>query len=164
MAKKRGRNTNKKSLIQWWMWVIALTVAWLIGSSYMQKSPTQMVSDLYRNLLGQPTKYLSPEQQSAATDVYKDSLRILHHEISELKNRSPYRKALVDTDATSLNLRSASNLNSDVVIKIPDSSIIEVIYFDEEVLVLDGEAGKWCKIRYADKEGWVWGNYVKIID
>ncbi len=86
----------------------------------------------------------------------------LDNVIDELKNKSPYRTAIVSTDATSLNLRSQPNLSSDVVIKIPDSSAVKVLYFDEEVLVLDGKTGKWCKIKYADKEGWVWGNYLQI--
>ena len=68
-------------------------------------------------------------------DLTIDSLSI---ELDKLRNESPYRSAKVNTTANSLNLRSEPNLSSEVVIKIPDSSTVEILYFDEEILVLEG--------------------------
>lgn len=160
----RKRNTKKKIATPWWGWLLAVLGIWLLGSIYSQKSPVHTLTDFYRNLTGQSSEYKSPSEQKAETSMFTDSLDILQKKIQELENRSPYRRALVKTEANSLNLRASSNIASNVVVKIPDSSIVEVIYFDEEVLVLEGEPGKWCKVRYADKEGWVWGNYVELLD
>lgn len=122
------------------------------------------MTDGIRYVRGQEPLYLSPAQHAQEKQLLTDSIIAIQANLADLQNSTPYRKALVNTDANSLNLRASSNLTSAVVIKIPDSSIVEVLYFDEEVLVLDGSPGKWCKVRYADKEGWVWGNYVQLID
>ena len=141
---------------------LALLLLWLIGSSMRGKSPTEFFSDIYYWVVGSDSPNKSRAELKTiilATEFKVDSLSSA---LEELKNKRPYRTAIVKTTANSLNLRSQPNLSSEVVIKIPDSSAVKILYFDEEVLVLDGETGKWCKIKYADKEGWVWGNYLEI--
>jgi len=164
MSRKRSRTKSDKRAIPLWVWLVSLLVAWLVLSSLWHRSPTQAITDGIRYVRGQELLYQSPTQHKAEKQILTDSIATIQARLAALQNSTPYRKALVNTEANSLNLRSASNLASEVVIKIPDSSIVEVLYFDEEVLVLDGSPGKWCKIRYADKEGWVWGNYVNLID
>ena len=126
------------------------------------KSPTELFSDVYYWIIGEESP--NPSRDELSTKVLDRELRIdsLSAVLDELKNKSPYRTAIVKTEANSLNLRAEPNLSSEVVIKIPDSSAVKILYFDEEVLVLDGVAGKWCKVKYADKEGWVWGNYLEM--
>ena len=126
------------------------------------KSPTESVSDVYFWIVGQKSPYQSRAQLKSTIKNKELSIDSLLSVVEELENRSPYRTAIVKTEANSLNLRAEPNLSSDVVIKIPDSSAVEILYYDEEILVLDGETGKWCKVKYADKEGWVWGNYLEI--
>jgi len=164
MTKRKSRKRSKKSQFPWWSWVIGILFLWLCYSIYDGKSPTQSITDLYRNILGKEQLYMSPKQKDAAVKVYTDSINALNIFIRKQAEFTPFRKAIVNTENNSLNLRLESNITSEVVIKIPDSSIVEVIYFDEEIFVLEGEPGKWCKIRYADKEGWVWGNYVTILE
>ena len=141
---------------------LALLLLWLIGSSMRGKSPTEFFSDIYYWVVGSDSPNKSRAELKTIILANEFKVDSLSSALEELKNKSPYRTAIVKTTANSLNLRSQPNLSSEVVIKIPDSSAVKILYFDEEVLVLDGETGKWCKIKYADKEGWVWGNYLEI--
>ena len=139
-----------------------LALSLLVFSSIKDKSPTALFSDLYSWAVGEPSQYPNKEELTAVINAKDSKIDSLLTVVDELKNKSPYRTAIVNTTANSLNLRSQPNLSSEVVIKIPDSSAVKILYFDEEVLVLEGETGKWCKIKYADKEGWVWGNYLEL--
>jgi len=139
-----------------------LALSLLVFSSIKDKSPTALFLDLYSWAVGEPSQYPNKEELTAVINAKDSKIDSLLTVVDELKNKSPYRTAIVNTTANSLNLRSQPNLSSEVVIKIPDSSAVKILYFDEEVLVLEGETGKWCKIKYADKEGWVWGNYLEL--
>ncbi|MDF1696053.1 MAG: SH3 domain-containing protein [Saprospiraceae bacterium] len=157
---KKGPDTNK--------WILplgfVLVLLWLIGSSIQGKSPTEFLSQVYYWVVGTESPSKSRTELKSMIDIRDLKIDSLSSELVELKNKSPYRTAIVNTTANSLNLRSEPNLASDVVIKIPDSSAVKILYFDEEILVLEGQTGKWCKIKYADKEGWVWGNYLEMVD
>jgi hypothetical protein len=159
---KRRRQQNSVG----YKWILptalAITLLWVIGSSMRGKSPTEFFSDVYYWVVGAESPNKSRSELKTIILGNEFTVDSLSSALEELKNKSPYRTAIVKTTANSLNLRSQPNLSSDVVIKIPDSSAVKILYFDEEVLVLDGETGKWCKIKYADKEGWVWGNYLEI--
>jgi len=165
MAKRKYRSSKNRTIsIPYWVWLIGLLSVWLCTSIWWEKSPTQLIKDTINVVSGKKTEYRSPSEHEASLAMLQDSIAALTATIQAMNNATPYRKALVDTEANSLNLRTEADLTSKVVIKIPDSSTVEVLYFDEQVLVLDGSPGKWCKIKYADKEGWVWGNYVRLLD
>lgn len=165
MSRRYQRSTRKsKFRLPWWSVILGLCFLWILASMYFQKSPSHLITDGIRYFKGEPAIYPTPQELSQDRKMLVDSIDALNVKITDLQNHSPYRKALVNTEAKSLNMRAEANLASAVVVKIPDSSTVEVLYFDENVLVLDGEAGKWCKVKYADKEGWVWSNYVKLID
>jgi len=155
--KRRKENNNGKYILPLLFLVL---VVWFLIASIKDKSPTALLSDAYLWIVGEESKNPNKAQLNAIIDQKTLLIDSLSNRIEELQNKSPYRTAIVNTTANELNLRSQPNLSSDVVIKIPDSSAVKILYFDEEVLVLDGETGKWCKIKYADKEGWVWGNYL----
>jgi len=61
-------------------------------------------------------------------------------------------------------MRSEASLEGDIIIRIPTGSEVSILYYDERELLLDGAIGQWCKVKYADKEGWVWGNYIDPIN
>lgn len=149
-------------------WILPLVVSilsiWLITSSIRGKSPTELFSDVYYWIIGTDSPNKSRSELKSIILTKEASIDSLNAALFELKNKNPYRTAIVKTTANSLNLRAEPNLSSEVVIKIPDSSAVNILYFDQEVLVLDGVAGKWCKVKYADKEGWVWGNYLEMVD
>jgi len=161
------RNTRKKSnqSSKYLLPLILIILAfWVIYSGVRGKSTFELIQDGYHWVLGEEAQYPNRDEltkEIVLKDVKIDSLR---QAIQRMENASPYRTATVNTTATSLNLRAEPNLSSEVVIKIPDSSYVKILYYDEEVLFLDGEEGKWCKIKYADKEGWVWGNYLQLVD
>jgi len=158
-TRKRVKNNNGKLVLPLLFFLLAL---WLGLSSIKGKSPTELVSDLYSWVINKKQSHPSRAELKETLSNKDSVIDSLYNVIEVLENKSPYRTAIVNTTANSLNLRSQPNLSSDVVIKIPDSSAVKILYFDEEVLVLDGETGKWCKIKYADKEGWVWGNYLEL--
>jgi len=156
-TRRRKENNNGKYVLPL---LFFLVTTWSIISSIKDKSPIALFSDVYAWVIGgEPTNPNKVELKKIIN--YKEAtIDSLSSVIEELENKSPYRTAIVNTTANELNLRSQPNLSSEVVIKIPDSSAVKILYFDEEVLVLEGDTGKWCKIKYADKEGWVWGNYL----
>lgn len=162
--KQQKRRRRQGSVGNKWILptILAVLTIWLILSSTRGKSPTEVFSDVYYWIIG--TESPNRSRAELETIILSKELQLdsLSSVIEELKNKSPYRTAIVKTTENSLNLRLEPNLSSEVVIKIPDSSAVKILYFDEEVLVLEGETGKWCKIKYADKEGWVWGNYLEI--
>ncbi|MFT6334451.1 MAG: hypothetical protein ACJATI_001190 [Halioglobus sp.] len=157
--KRKKESNNGKYILPLLLFIV---VSWSLLASFNDKSPTALLADLYAWVLGKETS--NPNKAELRSIIDQKSLLIdsLSNKIEELQNKSPYRTAIVNTTANELNLRSQPNLSSEVVIKIPDSSAVKILYFDEEVLVLEGETGKWCKVRYADKEGWVWGNYLVL--
>lgn len=144
--------------------LLAVLFIWLISSSIKGKSPTESISDVYYWIVGTESPNKSRSELKTIILSKEANIDSLSNALTELKNKNPYRTAIVKTTANSLNLRAEPNLSSDVVIKIPDSSAVNILYFDEEVLVLEGETGQWCKVKYADKEGWVWGNYLEMVD
>lgn len=156
--KKRRTESNNRKFILPVLFIIV--TFWSILSSIKDKSPSALAVDLYAWILGEDSPNPNKAELKSIIDEKTILIDSLANTIEELQNKSPYRTAIVNTTANELNLRSQPNLSSDVVIKIPDSSAVKILYFDEEVLVLEGETGKWCKIKYADKEGWVWGNYL----
>jgi hypothetical protein len=162
----RKQKRRKKEGSDGYMWllplILTLSVLWIVASSIRGKSPTELFSDVYYWVVGKDAPNKSREELKEIILLKESQIDSLASALEVLRNKSPYRTAIVKTTATSLNLRSEPNLSSDVVIKIPDSSAVKILYFDEEILVLDGVTGQWCKIKYADKEGWVWGNYLEI--
>ncbi|MFT4533166.1 MAG: hypothetical protein ACJA1A_002564 [Saprospiraceae bacterium] len=157
--KRKKESNNGKYILPLLFFILTF---WLLLASIKDKSPTSLLGDVFGWVLGKDST--NPNKAELRIIIDQKSLTIdsLSNTIEELQNKSPYRTAIVNTAANELNLRSQPNLSSEVVIKIPDSSAVKILYFDEEVLILEGETGKWCKIRYADKEGWVWGNYLLL--
>ncbi|MEE9439593.1 MAG: SH3 domain-containing protein [Saprospiraceae bacterium] len=156
--------SSSKSDKYWYPILLVLTGVWIFVASQRGKSPTEVITDSYNWVICAEDANLSRKQLKKV--IYKQEMNVdsLQGVIDEMLAASPYRNAKVNTTANALNLRIDPNLSAEVVIRIPDSSIVKVLYFDEETLVLEGQTGKWCKIQYADKEGWVWGNYIEILD
>jgi hypothetical protein len=158
--KKRRKESNNGKYILPLLFIIV--TFWSILASIQDKSPTALLGDVYVWILGKEVS--NPNKAELRSIIDQKSLLIdsLSNRVEELQNKSRYRTAIVNTIANELNLRSHPNLFSQVVIKIPDGSAVKILYFDKEVLVLEGETGKWCIVRYAVKEGWVWGIYLVL--
>ena len=80
-----------------------------------------------------------------------------------IENFGPGR-AKIDVSVEALNMRSEPSLSGDVLSRIPNGSIVGVLYFDDKEEYLDGATGKWCRIKYIGQEGWVWGNYLILLE
>ncbi len=167
MAKRKKKylhrkRKKKKNSFPWVPFILALSIGMLFLSSALDKSPWRVISDTYYLIAGKPTPH--PDRKSLLATISRKNAKIdsLSETIEKMLQKRTYRVARVSTTANALNLRESPHLTAPVVIQIPDSSQVEVLYFDNEVLVLDGQTGKWCKVKYADKEGWVWGNYLVL--
>lgn len=63
-------------------------------------------------------------------------------------------------DGTGLWLRSLPTKEAVKVTSIPNGSAVTILSYAEHVVTVDGETGKWCRVKYGGETGWVWGNFV----
>jgi len=63
-------------------------------------------------------------------------------------------------EGSNLRMRDGPSLDSTIIISIPDKSKVSIIEYADTVDVIDRQSGNWYKVKYADKTGWVWGNYI----
>ena len=68
---------------------------------------------------------------------------------------------MVIIDSETMNMRSKPSLISEIIMRIPANSEVEIMYYDTETFFLENKADKWCRIKYAGTEGWVWGNFIE---
>lgn len=140
------------------MTLFGLVCIWLLTSIILQKSPTEVLSNAFSKLPN-PTSE-AKNKVIAQKDMTIDSLQ---QALNDCQASSGFTKALVVIDGTTLNMRDEASLTSQIVMKIPSDSEVDIMFYDTETYYLNGEAGKWCRIRYAGKEGWVWGNFLREI-
>jgi hypothetical protein len=155
----RPSKRNKNNIFKWVYIVGFLLISvWLIVSIILQKNPTETLSSAF-------SKIPSPsDTHNKNLLMEKDSIILkLEQELKECRSTGSFAKAIVIIDGTSLNMRSEASLTSGIVLKIPATSEVEIMFYDTETYYLNGQAGKWCRIRYADQEGWVWGNFLREI-
>ncbi len=152
-----------------WTWISFIVfglIITLLATALIQKtSPAQVLDSLWQ-------KYQNPEVSSVAklnkqelrSLVYRQDsiIQTLENALEDCRHDDGYNKAYVATETESLNLRSEPNLSSSIILRIPNKSRVSILYYDDIEYYLDGANGKWCRIRYGDQEGWVWGNYLSI--
>jgi len=66
----------------------------------------------------------------------------------------------VDTSA-GLKMRSGPDQKSDVLAVIPNGKTVIVIEEKPEEMTIGNRKGKWCKVEYDGKTGWVFGGFLK---
>lgn len=142
--------------------IFFLITAWLLSSIYFRKNPSALLKDTYLRISGQ-TEQVSKtaEEWNALLETKNQEILSLQDSIKALYDANPYQMATVETDQSSLNLRSDPSLSSEIVVKIPNGNQVSVMYYDDQSLMLEGKSGKWVKVKYAEFEGWVWSNYLK---
>ena len=127
-------------------------------SIFTQKSPIEVLSSTFSKI---PTPASSALQ---AELLEKDSIIAdLKKKLATFEGMGNYKRGLVIIDSPTLNMRSGPSLSSDVVLRIPANSEVEILFYDTQTYYLNGKAGKWCRIKYAGKEGWAWGNFINEI-
>jgi len=124
----------------------------------MSKNPTEILSNAFSKIPN-PT---NTEKNSIIAS--KDSLIVsLETQLADCQGINNFTKAIVIIDGSTLNMRNEPSLTADVVMRIPASSEVEIMFYDTETYYLNGQSGRWCRIRYASTEGWVWGNFIREI-
>ena len=159
MYKRPPKKKDKKAILKWvYISFFCLISIWLIVSIVLQKNPTEILSSAFSKI---PTP---SDSQNKNIIIQKDSIiTSLEKQLSDCRSSGSFAKAIVIIDGNSLNMRSEASLNSDVVMKIPASSEVEIMFYDSETYYLNGQSGQWCRIRYAGTQGWVWGNFLREI-
>jgi len=133
---------------------------WLFLSIIKQKDPSTLLKSGLASLQGDTiNRYMGVEDYQFLISQKDSIILSLTDKIDELE-ASAYGIATVNVDSPTLNMRSDPSLVSSIVFKIPNGAAVEVQYYDTRKLILNGKQGQWCRIKYADLEGWVWGNFL----
>jgi|GEM_PF-2224777 len=61
---------------------------------------------------------------------------------------------------STLRMRKEPSESSEILIMIPNGSPVIILGYDDHFSVVNGENGKWCKIKYNEKVGWAWGSFI----
>jgi hypothetical protein len=61
---------------------------------------------------------------------------------------------------SNLNVRSEPSDKATIINKAPNGEKVKILGEDDKIVTVNGEKGKWLKIEYGGKVGWVWGNFI----
>jgi len=138
---------------------------WLFLSSLADRSPIRTLSSIGELFSDNPdpVAHYSRDQLFMAVQSREKQIDSLHEVIEGYKVIQQNDHARVEIDSEELNVRSAPSINSKILFKIPDSTIVEILLFDSESFVIGGQSGKWCKVAFGGEQGWVWGNYLQKV-
>lgn len=139
-------------------------MAFAIGYSiFVQQPVDKAIGSLISKVKGDELQQPPPIDTLLFRIEKKDKLiDSLTAELDAYRKVKVHKKATIDVESGALNMRDKPLLSSNIVVRIPDGSVVEVLYFDTETYYLQGEKGKWVKIKYAAQEGWVWDKYIVI--
>ncbi len=160
MAKKRYGEKERNIIFRWvYIVVFGLVAIWLISSIITKESPADVLRGIFSKMPGKTS--VSCEELL----VEKDSIiKSLEEQLSNsVRITTGSNRGIVIIESQTLNLRDKPSLNSNILLKIPANSEVEILLYDIQTFYLEGLPGKWCKVKYADSEGWVWGNYIREI-
>jgi hypothetical protein len=60
-----------------------------------------------------------------------------------------------------LHIRDKASIDGNVIGAIPYAEKVMLLYEEDKLETIDGIAGKWSKIRWQEKEGWVFGGFLQ---
>jgi hypothetical protein len=160
---RRGR----KQRSTFWTWisfiVFALIIALLGASIYRKETPAAVLKSLIPD-----KKELGTLSDMSKNELigYANKQDSIINTLTEKLNQYSYDYVLklgtIDVEDSTLNLRREATTDAEVIIRIPDSSLVILLYYANETDTIAGESGRWCKVKYGNTEGWVWGKYVII--
>jgi uncharacterized protein YgiM (DUF1202 family) len=160
---------QKKPISKIWTWVsfviFGVIIVLLATSLIQKKSPGKVLTTFFS------TKKLDSDYN---TYTKKDLIDIINRQtvkIDSIESRlNDYirdfgsGRGRINVNVEALNMRSEPALSGKVIDRIPNGTIVGVLYFDSKEQYLDGATGYWCRIKYAGQEGWVWGNYLIVLE
>ena len=74
---------------------------------------------------------------------------------------SGMKATVVTKEKDPLRMRAMPDIASGVIGTIPNGSTIEILGEDDKVTTVDGQSGKWMKVRYNNQEGWAWSGFLQ---
>ncbi len=157
MSKQRYGQKQSHPALRWvYLVVFSLSTLWLLSSIITQKSPTDVLSSIF-------SKLPNPTVENSKTIIASQDSIInqLTEELENCKGTGNFKRGMVIIESETLNMRDEASLTSNIVIRIPANAEVDIVYYDTQSYILQGKMGKWCKIRYAGTEGWVWGNFIQ---
>ncbi len=168
MATRRRRYGEKRTSIAWLSYVLiflgALLAIWLTLSLIRGENPF----DVLKNVVSKDQKVEPTGEDIGPHKKVIDSLQAvidsLEHKIDILEGVDDLATAYVRVETSQLNVRSSPSIAASLAFRIPPDSEVKIIEYDSRSYVLDGKSGQWCKILYRGNEGWVWGNYLEVLE
>lgn len=136
----------------------------IIGLSIFKEQPVDVATNTLWNEINGDSVSVLPSKELLLAEINTKNIQIdsLEKQLKKYKKTNIHKKALVNVDSGTLNMRDKPQLASSIIARIPDSSFVDVLYFDTEFFYLNGKRGRWCKIKYADTVGWVWDDFIRI--
>lgn len=160
---RRRKKKSRKVLPIFGYVLFGLILVWLLLSLIKGVPPLKLFAKADGEIETLEKNYSKKQLKQFILD--RDSTILsLQSKLDDCMGENDHRKAIINVESETLNLRNKPSLTSDIVLQIPDSSEVQILYFDTEKYILNDSIGKWCKIIYAGEEGWVWGNFLHIID
>ena len=59
-----------------------------------------------------------------------------------------------------LKLRSYPNVKATIIDSIQNDTKLSILGYDNNDVIVNSKHGKWLKVKFKEKIGWVWGNYI----
>lgn len=162
MARRRKKSSLRiKPLVL----ISGLLGLWLCLSILFGKSPSHLISDSFKFMFGKKDKMSLNQHQWKQRIAEKDSLiTSMSSELLACQTAQPYPEGKVVFDGQSVNLRKEADLNSEIITQIPAEAIVYIVSYDERILFLADKQGQWCKVKYDNQVGWVWGNFIQKLN
>lgn len=158
--RKNRKGPKVKSIVSYV--AFGLVTLWLLTSIWLGVSPIEIIKKGFVSIgsVGGGDTVESLKAEIAERDSIITNLNL---QISQ-QTSSGLKRAIVKVSTNTLNMRSKASLSSEIILQIPTESEVGILFYDTETYFLSGKAGKWCKIKYAGQEGWVWGNFLLEIE
>jgi uncharacterized protein YgiM (DUF1202 family) len=71
------------------------------------------------------------------------------------------QKALINAKS-GLTLRKKPSIKADAITNIPNKEEVAILEFLEKYSTIEGKDGNWCKVRFKDKEGYIFSPYLNF--
>lgn len=160
----RNKGNSKIKFFTWLVSILFILSLVIIGYSiYLKQVPDITSKYLWGKISGDKIK-LPPSIDSVTFELKKAKVLIdsFQTELKKHERVNIHKKAQVNVEGGTLNMRDKPLLASNVIARIPDSSFVDVLYFDTKFYYLEGKRGRWTKIKYFEQEGWVWDGFIKM--
>ena len=71
------------------------------------------------------------------------------------------KATVVTKEKDPLRMRAMPDIGSGVIATIPNGTTIEILGEDDKTTTVDGQSGKWMKVRYNNQDGWAWSGFLQ---